>query len=178
MRLLEVDKETCVTILHLPVVCSCTPPRRNQRSPRSRWPVTDVTRLNRMYLTWQTLLKWVSGESFTRVWPLGPPSLLLSTNIVSISLPSQATSLFLWPSNWEPTEVCYFRYCGVVSCKEGVLAAVPPLLTWPGLVGAWPSWLSAVNPQSRGTASSFQTSGRWRSWNLNLKIQNLRQETN
>lgn len=42
-----------------------------------------------------------SSQTLTRVWPFCSPSLRRSTNIVSISLPSQATSLFLWPSNWQ-----------------------------------------------------------------------------
>lgn len=167
---------------HLPVVCSCTPPRRTLHSPHSRWPVTQVTRFNRMYLMGKTLLKWLSRGFFfycfvfflTRVWPFDPPSLLRSTNIVSISLPSQATNLFLWPSNCNVTKSCSFLFCRVVPPKQCELAHVPPLLTWPGLVGARPSWLSAVNPLSPGTASSFQTSGRWGNWNL--EIQNVRKD--
>lgn len=174
-----------LTILHLPVVCSCSPPRRNLRCPRSRWPVTEVTRLNWMCLmekhfvendSAEIFLKWLFNIFLTRVWPLGPPSLLRSTNIVSISLPSQATNLFLWPSNCKSTEICYFPSSRVVSPKECVLACVPPLLTWPGLAAAPPSWPSAVNPLNQGTASSFQTSGRWGNWELKRKYQNLKKD--
>lgn len=45
-----------------------------------------------------------SLSTFTRVWPRGPPSFLRSTNMVSISFPSQATSLFLSPSSCDRVE--------------------------------------------------------------------------
>lgn len=64
---------------------------------RTIWNVTGVLLDSRMSPGQKKNNK--SLLTFTRVWPFVPPSFLRSTNIVSISLPSQATSLFLWPLN-------------------------------------------------------------------------------
>lgn len=87
-------------------MCSCSPPHKSQRSPHSRWPVAHFSN-HQLYdgsfvgsRTGPGEQKNKSFSTFTRVRPRGPPSFLRSTNMVSISFPSHATSLFLSPSYW------------------------------------------------------------------------------
>lgn len=49
---------------------------------------------------------------------------------------------------------------------------LPLRLAWPGPAAAWTSWPSAADPQSRGTASSGQTSELQDSWNTNTPYSN------
>lgn len=106
----------------------------------------------------------------TRVFPFGPPFPLRSTNMVSILFPSQATSLFLWPSYYiengenRTLNLQKCSYANSMFYKCACIFKLPLRLAWPGPAAALTSWPSAADPQSLGTAFSGQMSELQDSW--------------